>query len=690
MTKEPVQGTGGPIGDAAAGLTRRQAPEDDLSGSGPGQGQDRGPDSLSHEAAGEPVDDFILSKFFYYRGPSYYLDRQAAVFNIYLSPDGPGVENYLAAVTARFPDVAVARPERLIELFAATIMEVQRLELGLLLHRFSVGHDAEEYVVAVEYLDLQTAEDAAVLVADWMRCIGSGVAFDFDGGYAALKKRFETTIYGGPTAYALVEAGLKRDIPFFYLKAERQVQWGYGRKQLRGRSTVLHIDGIKDTEFTTFKDDVKDFLGQCGFPTPGGTTARTEAGAIKEAHRIGYPVVAKPVAGHKGEGVFTNLRSDEELLQAFEAIKQSLVGKEGPKGIIIERFITGFDHRLLTVGGRFAAALERVPAYVDGNGVDTIERLIEAENGTEVRRAHVRAPLTKIIIDDDLTHFLAGQDLSTASVPAQGQRVFLRRVANISAGGVSINVTDRIHPRNVKLAEDIAGFFKVTCMGIDVLAEDISKPWDQSSFAIIEINAGPGVFMHLVPAIGSSIDVPGKILLSHFPKAAISARIPIIAGNRISLSFCNRLLDAVRQDHPGLGFASVTDEGLSINGAFLNRHRHHHINVMMALRHPAVDIAVFQHDKHAILDFGTFHQGADVVVLDAAHPIEDDTLRRDRLPGGYLLEVLRREVVLWKDGEEMESVRLPGLTTSPATEDVDDVLLRLIVPLLPDLLARYT
>lgn len=642
----------------------------------------------AHEGSAITVlapNDFQISKFYDYRGPNYYLDCQALVFNLYLQRDGLSAAHYLPAISARFPALADASIGRVVTLFAETLIQVLKLDMDLDIHRYNVSRDGDEYVIAVECLDADIAQDAALLVSDWMIALSTNTEFDFETPFKMLEQAFDRTLYGGPTAYSLVEAGLKRGIPLFYFEGERQIQWGYGRKQVRGRSTVLSSDSIKDTEFTTFKDDVKDFLALFGFPTPGGNTCRTEERALVEAQLLGYPVVAKPVAGHKGEGVFTNLRNAEELLHAFRVIQSQLENTDGPQGVIVERFIIGTDHRLITVDGRFTAALERVPAYVDGNGVDSIEQLIALENNKEVRKGHARSPLARIDIDEDLTHFLEGQGLTIDSIPTEGHRIFLRRVANISAGGVSTDVTDRIHPRNAKLTEHIARYFNVTCIGIDVLAEDISKPWDESSFAIIEINAGPGVFMHLFPSIGNPVDVPGKVLEAHFPKGVTSARIPIVAGNQLSQSLCDQLYGRLRELDPKLEYASLTDEGLYLNGEYLHKHAHHDTNVVLALRDPRLDFAVFQHNKDDLLDYGTMHEGADVVILINPHPVEE-TLRRDLLPGGYLIEVLQRDVVLFQGEKEVGHIQLPE---GADWQKLDGAVLALLKPLLPELIGRY-
>jgi cyanophycin synthetase len=348
-------------------------------------------------------------------------------------------------------------------------------------------------------------------------------------------------------------------------------------------------------------------------------------------------------------------------------------------GVLVQEQVEGTDHRLLSVKGKFVAALQRVPAYVDGNGTDTIKTLIGRENDTIVRLDNARSPLCKIKIDDDLLDFLKKQDLSIESVPGDGERITLRRVANISAGGVSINVTDKIHPANMKLVEDISSFFNVACMGIDVLCDDIANPWTGGNFGIIEINAGPGVFMHLAPAIGGAIDVPAKIIDAHFPGEHFE-RVPIIAGNALTTDLCRSIYGKLKELRADVVFGSLTDEGVHFNGEYFFRNGRHDQNVKIVLRRQDLDFAAFNHTKEDIWDFGLFHQGADVVVLENPGDAEEAILR-DLLPDGHLVVVRDSSVAVLQDGKEVASY--------PIEEGKEEAILKAIEPLLHDLLMKY-
>ncbi len=627
--------------------------------------------------------DFKPRKFYAYNGPSFYLDRQALVFNLFIAPEGDTVEFYKEQIVKYFPKLNEVDTPYVVYLFAETLMQVLKMDIDLFIGKYGISSDGDEYVVAVEYLDKEIAEEAVYLVSDWFRAMTNNWEFDFGKEFAKLQAMFDKTLFGGPTLYSLIEAGIKLDIPVIYLYEENQFMWGYGKKQLRGRSTTFHTDGIKDTEFTMYKDMVGDFLEMCGFPTPKGKNCFDEEEIVQEAIKLGFPCVVKPVAGHKGQGVTTNIESETEVRVAFNKIINA-AKEEGVNfdGAIVQQQIYGTDHRLISIGGKFVAALERVAAYVDGNGKNTIEELIKEENNLIIRLDNARSPLCKIKIDENLIDFLKLQKLSLTSVPAAGERITLRRVANISAGGVSINVTDKIHPVNVKMVEDIAGYFNVKALGIDVLAADISKPWTEGNFGIIEINAGPGVFMHLAPAYGGSIDVPKRIMLSHF-KNGDNGRIPIIATNGVSLNFANILNDKLHSIKPEINFGCLLEEGVHFNGAYFYNNPEHDQNVKIILRNPKVDFALFKHNKHDIYDYGLLHTGADIVILDNADYAEEVTLKDQLNKGALLVEITDNELKLKKDNEVIHTVYADN------DGDKDYKLLNLIEPYLSDIINRY-
>ena len=640
------------------------------------------------------MEDFVVYKFYSYTGPNYYIDRQAMVFNLYLDPDGPGSDFYRDKVLEKFPDIEEDYPDRVVDLFAKALVQVYKMDMNLFVRRYAIHRDEDEWVIAIEHLDDRLAKECVYFVSDWFFAItnGNDDKFDFYGEFEKLQEIFNRTIFGGPTIYSLIEGAIKRRINVHYLFEENQFQWGYGKKQIRGRSTIFHIDGIKDTEFTSYKDMVGEWLGLCGFPTPKGTNCFTENEIVDEALKLGFPVVVKPVAGHKGQGVTTGIESEKEVRKAFKNIVKA-AEKEGVSfdGALVQQQIYGYDHRILAVGGKYTACLKRVPAYVTGNGRDTIKELVRIENEKEVRIDNARSPLAKIKIDEDMKDFLSLQGKSVDTIPAEGEEVVLRRVANISAGGVSINVTNDIHPKNIEMVENIAKFLNVVALGIDVLAKDISKPWTDGDFGIIEINAGPGVFMHLAPAEGGSVDVPGRIMEHLFGKIEGFDRIPIIAGNKISDQLIERIYNKLTEYKKDVEFGSIRSNGVHFNNVFFTNNERHDSNCQILLRNPKLDFAVFNHTSNHIHDYGIWHQGMDVAILDRANYAEN-TLTRDLLPDGLLIEIKDSEVdenktitefIVTKESKEIHRQEINE------NDNVDDIIYNFLESYLKELLFKY-
>ncbi len=621
--------------------------------------------------------DFSVSKFYAYSGPNLYIDRPALVFNLYLDPDGPSIDFYKEKVFQKFPKLAEKPIDRVAYLFAETLMQVCKMDIDVLVNKYAVNRDGDEWEIGIEQMDDHLAEKCVYFVCDWFSSMNENdSSFDFNGGFAKLQAAFDKTLHGGPTIYSLYEGGVIRGIPVHYYFEENQFQWGYGKKQQRGRSTIFHSDGIKDTEFTQYKDMVGEFLELCGLPTPKGVNCFSEEEILREAKAIGFPCVVKPVAGHKGQGVTTGIMSFEEVSKAFNAIvKSAQEAGVNFEGALVQKQIYGHDHRILTIGGKYAACLKRIPAYIVGDGKHTIKELIDIDNLREVRADTARSPLCKIKLDETMHDFLKLQNRTAQDIPAAGEEVVLRRVANISAGGVSVNVTDFAHPDNILLAEDIARFFKVTAMGIDVLARDITKSWKEGDFGIIEINAGPGVFMHLAPAEGGSVDVPGKIMAHFFGKDFKYSRIPIIAGNSLSDNLINRVGNYLKGIKEDVGFGSIRKDGVYFGERLFVNNQYHDTNCALLMRNPDMEFVMMNHTADDIHDYGMFHFGSDVVILE--HPnYAEYTMKRDLLPDGICIEIRdvelsENEVVAKLQAEVAELKQKLGMKEAGQTVEVE-------------------
>ncbi|MFL5336717.1 MAG: cyanophycin synthetase [Geminicoccaceae bacterium] len=587
------------------------------------------------------TDAFDLGNLTFFPGPNTSLPRAALVFDLALT-GGPlplPMAAYVEAVARIYPHLAGACFPDHAHLFAALVSLVSRLDLGLHLNRFSVHPRGRLSRVATQALDRRTQHRAVYFVWDWLEAIGTGTPFDHAAGMAGLQALFNRSPYGGPTTYALLRTADARGIPTAYLHDEGLIQYGYGRRHVRGVSTTFSTDSQLDSNFTTRKDDCKAFLGRLGFPVPKGGVVTKLAGALAAAEEIGYPVAVKPLDGHKGIGVTANVCDEEELRAAF-----ARAGGGSGAGIIVETSLAGSDFRLLCVNGRFVAGLERRPPWVEGDGVSTVDQLIERENATPARADSPVSPMAKIIRDEAMIAAIEQQGYTRQSIPAAGATILLRKVANLSAGGVSIDVTPGVHVDNIVLAQEVARHFRLTCLGLDVVAMDLARSWKEGGFGIIEINAAPGVYMHVKPAKGEGIDVPGAILDTWFGQGR-PARIPIFAFNTLGPESIKEIVDLVLSRFPHWNVGAVCPEGVFINRSERPMHPNYLANVDNLLRDPGIDLLLVAYDGDTLEHDGMAHEGHDIVVLDKPTPTEEN-LARDLRPGGTLIKLTGRDVMV--------------------------------------------
>ncbi|XGV95788.1 MAG: acetate--CoA ligase family protein [Leptolyngbya sp. BL-A-14] len=570
------------------------------------------------------TDAFDIFNLRHYAGPNPYLGTAAAAFNFALVEENPPrpLEDYLAVIGDRYPHLLNQSYESYAHLFACTVAEVSKLEMDLHLTQWSVKEDGARAKVAVQALHGRTSRAIVYCVWDWFEAITRDRRFWIEDQIEVLQGFFRDSVYGGPTVYALLKTAYELDIPTFYLWDERLMQYGYGRKQVRGIATTFDHDSHIDSDFTTGKDDCKEFLNTLGFPVPKGRIVYTVDEALTAAKQIGYPVAVKPVVGHKGIGVTADVKDVDDLELAFDRALEAIPEEQSTR-IIVEKSLAGKDYRLLCVNGRFVAATERRPASVTGDGMSTIRELIDRENRTPARVDTPTSPLGKIQSDEAMERYLDEQGLTLASVLDADRTVYLRKVANLSAGGLSIDATRQIHPDNIILAQDIAQHFRLTCLGIDIISPDLAESWKDGNLGIIEINAAPGINMHLKPAIGDSVDVPAHILKTFF-ETGKEARIPTISFNHVSVVELQEIVDHILLQHPHWAIGAVCHEGVFVNRSEKSLHSDYNTNVQNLLRNPKLDLLIAEYRDEILERDGMFYYGSNVVVLN--HPTETEMM----------------------------------------------------------------
>jgi cyanophycin synthetase len=326
----------------------------------------------------------------------------------------------------------------------------------------------------------------------------------------------------GPSTAAIVRAARRRGIPVRRLNSGSLVQLGHGSLQRRICTAETDATSAIAEMIAQDKQLTRALLQAVGVPVPEGRPVSDAQDAWRAAEELGPPVVVKPQYGNHGRGVATNLSTRDQVVSAYAAARE-----EG-SSIIVEHFIPGSDYRLLVIGDRLVAAALREPAHVIGDGRSTITELV-AEVNRDPRRSDGHATVLSFITLDAVgLAVLAEQGYTPDSVPRAGQRVLIRRNGNLSTGGTAEDVTDRVHPEVAARAVESARAVGLDIAGVDVVAVDIGQPLESQRGAVVEVNAGPGLRMHLEPSAGRPRPVGEAVVASLFPEGQ-TGRIPLVA-----------------------------------------------------------------------------------------------------------------------------------------------------------------
>ncbi len=411
----------------------------------------------------------------------------------------------------------------------------------------------------------------------------------------------------GPSTACIVDAAADRRIPAIRLTEGNLVQLGYGARQRRIWTAETDRTRAIAESICGDKDLTKRLLSACGVPVPEGELVDSPAAAWEAAEDIGIPVVVKPSDANHGRGVSINLTTREEIEAAYH-----LAAAEGSE-VIVERFIPGNEHRLLVVDGRVAAAASGETATVTGDGRSTIAELIDTQINTDPRRGVTEDfPLNRIVLEDDpaIVLELARQGFAPDAVPPAGKVVLIQR-----NGNVAFDVTDQVHPSvaaTVALAARIVG---LDIAGVDLVAEDISRPLQEQHGAIVEINAGPGLLMHLKPASGKPRPVGHNIVESLFPQEQ-NGRIPVvgITGSAGTTQVARMLARLVQLAGKQVGLACSA--GLYANQRLVEAgDRANWAAARKVLINRATEVAVVENSARAILTEGLAYDRCQVGVV---------------------------------------------------------------------------
>ncbi|MEA5466909.1 cyanophycin synthetase [Leptothoe sp. PORK10 BA2] len=418
----------------------------------------------------------------------------------------------------------------------------------------------------------------------------------------------------GATTEALMTEAEVRGIPWVELENCDLFQLGYGKYQKRVQAALTSSSNVLGVELACDKERTKAILENMGAPVPLGQLIYSFGELEAAIEQLGgYPIVIKPLDGNHGRGITTDIRSWQEAEVAYDR------AKEISKGVIVEHFYTGRDHRILVVNHQVVAVAERVPAHVVGNGKNTIAELVALENQDERRGNGHDNVLTQIQLDASTDEMLIRQGLTSETVLEAGQVVYLRATANLSTGGTAIDRTDDIHPETVWLAERVSRIIDLDIAGIDVITTDISKPLREADGAILEVNAAPGLRMHLAPSEGVARNVAAPILQMLFPPGT-PTRVPVVAvtGTNGKTTTTRLIAHIARQVYEAVGF--TTTDGIYIGDHLIEKgDTTGPQSAQMILQDPTVEMAVLETARGGILRSGLAFQSCDVgVVLNVA------------------------------------------------------------------------
>ena len=492
------------------------------------------------------------------------------------------------------------------------------------------------FQVAVQYTEEAVGRSALEKAEALIRAALAGEPFDVVSAIAQLKDLDEDERLG-PSTGSIVDAAVARGIPFRRLTGGSLIQLGWGSKQRRIQAAEVDRTSAIAESIAQDKDLTKKLLHAAGVPVPLGRPVADLEDGWHAAQDIGLPVVVKPQDGNQGKGVTVGVSSREHYELAYAA-----AAKYGE--VMVERYLPGHDYRLLVVGNKLVAAARREPPLVVGDGEHTVRELVAEVNKDPRRGEGHGTSLTKIRIDAIAEARLAEQHLSADSVPPKGQRVVLRNNANLSTGGTATDVTDSVHPDVAARAIEAAQTVGLDICGVDVVCESVIKPLEEQGGGIVEVNAAPGLRMHISPSFGKGRDVGAAVIDSMFP-AGDDGRIPVVAvtgtnGKTTTVRLTAHLLKA-----QGLRVGMTNTDGVyvgnrQIDSGDCSGPR----SARNVLAHPDVDAAVLETARGGLLREGLAFDQCQVAVVT-------NLGKGDHLGLNYIttledLSVLKRVIVL--------------------------------------------
>lgn len=413
----------------------------------------------------------------------------------------------------------------------------------------------------------------------------------------------------GPSTGSIVEEAVARDIPWIRLGTNSLVQLGYGVNQMRFQATITCKTSSIAVDIACNKEQTKKMLHAASIPVASGGICVDEEDLEAVVNKIGYPIVLKPLDGNHGKGASINVKTWEDALSGLA------YAKKYSHRVIVEKFITGYDFRVLIIDNKLVAAAKREPAHVKGNGKKTIQQLIEETNLDPRRGYGHENVLTEITVDRDTTDLLEKLGYTLETVPQKDEVVYLKSTANLSTGGTSVDITDMMHPENIFLCERISRVVGLDICGVDIMAENLTQPLKETGGCILEVNAAPGFRMHLAPSEGLPRNVAAPVIDMLYPPGKPS-RIPIIAvtGTNGKTTTTRLIAHIVKNNGYRVGF--TTSDGIYVQNHLMEKgDTTGPISAEYILKDPTVEFAVLETARGGILRSGLGFSRCDIGII---------------------------------------------------------------------------
>ena len=462
------------------------------------------------------------------------------------------------------------------------------------------------YYIIIEYEYKHFALESARLAVDIINSLINNESINFEKRLNILKDILSKESIG-PSTKSIKDAAQRYGMPVFPLGDTGFYQIGYGKQGRVIEAAIGSQTSCVAADIASDKQLTKALLENQSIPVPRGEEVHNVINLLQESEKIGYPLVIKPRYGSKGKGITLNIRDEKTLIESYKKVKDEF-GEA-----IVEKYVEGNDYRVCVVDYNVVAVSLRIPPYIVGDGVHNVKELIMKLNENDLRGYDHEKPLTKIKIDEELIKYLSNKNLTLNTVLEENKKVCLRDNANLSTGGMAIDCTDMISEENKKLCVRAARTIGLDICGVDVKISDIGEPILEKG-VVMEVNAAPGIRMHLYPSKGKARDVGESILSLQY--GGVPFNIPVISITGTNGKTTTTRLTSHVLSNMGYKVGMTTTDGIYINGECIDKGDDTGYNSAKSiLLNKEVEVAVLETARGGMLRKGLAYELADVAAI---------------------------------------------------------------------------